>query len=374
MATTRVFINKFPNRTCRTCGELIPIGVRFTWTRTANQPSTFFHIDCTPDGLATETEETAGETTRLQTIQQTATQQTANGWIDGLAAAIAPYLEQRLAAKLDRDGVEDIVQSMLDGAIFTSVTTVTIDNKVTGTTKHVGIQHKLFPTLLQVCQARTPNGKRLNLWLTGPAGGGKTKACENAAEALGLPFFHCGAMDNEYKLMGFTDAQGHVVNTEFKRWYMTGGVLCLDEVDSWLPAATLALNGALANGHCTFPDGMIKRHPDAIAIACANTWGLGGTNDYVGRMKQDAAFLDRFVKLDWKYDEALELVIAGNAQWVKRVQALRAKAKAKGLKVMISPRASEYGAGLLAQGLDQSLVEELTVKQGMTAEQWESIQ
>jgi hypothetical protein len=354
---------------CRTCGELIPIGVRFTWTRTANQPSTFFHIDCTPDGLATETEETAATAT-----QQTVTNG-ANGWIDGLAQAIAPYLEQRLSQKLDRDGVEEIVQSMLDGAIFTSVTTVTIDNKVTGETKHVGMQHKLFPTLLNIVQAKTAKGERINTWLTGPAGSGKTTACDNTAKALGLEFFHVGAMDNEYKLMGFIDAQGRVVHTQFREWYLNGGVLCMDEIDSWLPAATLALNAALDNGHCAFPDGLMHRHPDAVAIACANTWGLGATNDYVGRMKQDAAFLERFpAQLEWGYDESLELAVAGNAAWVKRVQALRAKAKAKGLKVIISPRASKYGAALLANGMEQSLVEQLTVRKGMTAEQWESIQ
>jgi hypothetical protein len=77
--------------------------------------------------------------------------------------------------------------------------------------------------------------------------------------------------------------------------------------------------------------------------------------------------------LDWDYDEALEEALAANAEWVKRVQGLRAKAKAKGLKVIISPRASIKGAKLLRRGMAQAKVEQLVVRKAMTAEQWSSI-
>ena len=261
-----------------------------------------------------------------------------------------------------------MIKTLLGDAILLTATKVVVETKATGEVKDLGVQHKCFPDLMDICNAGD------NVWLTGPAGGGKTTAVEKIAEALGMRFFHVAAMDNEYKLMGFIDAQGRVVSTVFRDWWENGGIICLDEVDSWLPAAALALNGALANGHCTFPDGMKPRHPGCMAVACANTWGLGASADYVGRMKQDAAFVDRFAQLDWPYDEAFELAISGNAAWTKRVQHLRKNARAKGLKVIISPRASIKGAEMLAKGIRQELVEQVRIRKGMTNEQWESIQ
>jgi cobaltochelatase CobS len=77
-----------------------------------------------------------------------------------------------------------------------------------------------------------------------------------------------------------------------------------------MPGALLAFNAALANGVAAFPDGSIKRHPETVIIAAANTWGFGGDANYIGRAKLDAAFLDRFVTLAWGYDEDLERTIA----------------------------------------------------------------
>jgi hypothetical protein len=353
------------------------MGALMTWNRRKDQPSMKWHMECSPNGTELSEEQ------EMEQEQEQVTTKTnghanghsanGNGWLDGFAQAILPFVEDKISTKLDGKQVEDIVKRMLNGAVIPTVTTVKLENKETGEAKDLGVQHKDFPTLLSICSTKQPF--RLNTWLTGPAGSGKTTACQKVAEALELKFYHIGAMDNEYKLMGFIDAQGRVVNTQFKDWYRDGGVLCMDEIDSWLPAATLALNAALDNGHCAFPDGLMARHQDAIAIACANTWGLGATNDYVGRMKQDAAFLERFpAQFDWGYDEGLELAISGNPEWVKRVQHFRKNAKAKGLKVIISPRASKYGAALLANGLEQSLVEQLTIRKGMTQEQWSMIQ
>lgn len=146
-----------------------------------------------------------------------------------------------------------------------------------------------------------------------------------------------------------------------------------DEIDASAPAALLAFNAALANGVCAFPDAVIPRHADFIAIAAANTFGLGGTNDYVGRMKQDAAFIDRFVFLAWEVDEALELATCGNLEWCKRVQKVRDRVHTKGIKVIVSPRASYYGAALLEQGIDEPIVDLLALRKGMSDEQWSAV-
>jgi MoxR-like ATPase len=227
-----------------------------------------------------------------------------------------------------------------------------------------GQQHKQFARFVKALATKN------NVWLAGPAGSGKTTAAEKAAEALGVPFYFNGAIDTEYKLLGFIDAQGRIVSTAFREAFTNGGVYLFDEVDASLPAATLAFQAALANGMADFPGGMVRRHPDFYCVAAANTWGLGATNDYVGRNRLDAAFLDRFVvKISWGYDESLERTIAGNDEWTSFVQGVRAKAKANGLKVVISPRASIGGALLLAAGFTMEETADLTVYASLTADQ-----
>jgi len=108
-------------------------------------------------------------------------------------------------------------------------------------------------------------------------------------------------------------------------------------------------------------------------IAAANTWGHGATHEYVGRLKMDAAFLKRFAFLSWEYDEQLELDTAPNKKWTMRVQEIRKKVVAKGMRVLVTPRESYIGAQLLAAGIPQSMVESMTIKSGMTDSQWSEI-
>lgn len=240
----------------------------------------------------------------------------------------------------------------------------------------IGLQHDRFPTLLRAAQARDHRGFRLNIWLTGPTGSGKTTAAENVARALALPFGSDGSLDADYKVLGFRDANGHVISTQFLDIYEKGGIYVADEIDNWLPSALLSLNAALANGWVSSPRGMIQRHPDACVIACANTWGLGATSDYVGRTKLDAASLDRFQpKIDWPIDETLELALArrqanaiGSA-WHQVIRTARQSAKGQGLKIIISPRATFNGLALLAQGFTPDEVVAMTFAAGLSEDQ-----
>ena len=98
--------------------------------------------------------------------------------------------------------------------------------------------------------------------------------------------------------------------------------------------------------------------------------GLGGTADYVGRQKIDMAFLSRFpVRLMWSYDVALEVAISGNADFARRVQAARERAKSAGLKIMINPRDSMAGAALIAQGFTHDEAANLTYLANLSADQ-----
>lgn len=294
-----------------------------------------------------------------------------------LAGALAPYLETRLQSALrgtvDETKVLELIQKALGSAILKTVTQVEIFDHVRGDVQDLGLQHHLFPRLLNRCSARLSDGFRLNIWLTGPAGSGKTTAAKNVARALSLKYYFTGSIDTEYKLMGFIDAQGRIVNTQFRQAYEHGGVFLFDEVDASFPGALLAFNAALANGEAAFPDAIVPRHADFVCIAAANTWGLGAVSDYVGRLKLDGAFLDRFIQIHWDIDPALELATCTHPTWVKRVQALRAAAIQKGIKVIISPRASYFGAALLSAGAPLSEVEEETVRKAMSADQWNSI-
>ena len=250
---------------------------------------------------------------------------------------------------------------------------IEIKDAQTGELRDLGVQHFKFDILLRACGIRLPNGFRPNIWLTGPTGSGKTTAAEHIAKALKMEFGADSSLDADFKVMGFMNAQGQYVETEFYRRFTQGGMYVMDEVDVWFASAILAMNAPLANGWCSFPCGMRKRHPDFIVIACANTWGQGATNDYVGRNKLDAATIDRFgVKIDWPIDESLEHAVAsslGGDRWCKVVQGYRLRAKERGIKIIISPRATFNGTALLAAGFSEADVIDMTFAAGLKDEQ-----
>ncbi len=217
-----------------------------------------------------------------------------------------------------------------------------------------GLYHEKFDELLELTRALDPRDR--NIWITGPAGGGKTTAVEQVAEVLGLTYGAQGAVSTPFELMGYMNAAGLYVPTEFRRRYEHGGVLLLDEIDGSSANALLAANTATANTVCGFPDGMVHRHGDNYIFANANTWGFGGDANYVGRAKMDYAFLDRFVVIDWPYDERLERAVTGCDEWVDCVQSVRHAAMQAKAQVVISPRASIKGAQLLRAGMKNSRV------------------
>jgi hypothetical protein len=233
-----------------------------------------------------------------------------------------------------------------------------------------GIQHPAFARLLRAASSRQADGHHPNIWISGPAGSGKTYAAKTIAKAMGLEFFFNGALSMSHELLGFIDAGGTYHATPFWHGYSRPAVYLFDEVDGSDNSALLALNAALANGRASFPNGQVERHKDSVIIATANTWGLGATADYVGRAKIDAAFLSRFpVRIGWDYDEDMERQICGNEAWAKRVQRARAKARAAGIKVLIDPRTSIAGAALIAGGYSEQQAAEDTYLANLTPEQ-----
>ena len=114
-----------------------------------------------------------------------------------------------------------------------------------------------------------------------------------------------------------------------------------------------------------FPDKRVQKHEKFYCIAAANTIGMGADRQYVGRNQLDAASLDRFVFLDWQYDENLEQELAGNKTWTYKVQKIRKIVNEKKIRFVVSPRASIKGAQLLAAGFSESEMEEIVLWKGM---------
>lgn len=211
--------------------------------------------------------------------------------------------------------------------------------------KNLGIVHRGFTDLLATLNART------HAWVFGPAGTGKTTAALRAAEALGLTTRITGAIDADYRLSGFVDAQGRVVSTEFRRAWTEGGVFIFDDIDASSPQALTAFNAALANGVCAFPDQTLEQHKDFFAIVTANTNGGGGTSEYTARTKQDAAVRDRFLFLEWEIDESLERGTCHDLAWCDLVQKCRALVRKHGVSHLVTPRATYMGERLIASYL-----------------------
>lgn len=222
-------------------------------------------------------------------------------------------------------------------------------------------RHEVFEKVLRALSVRE------NVYLVGPAGSGKTTIASQAAQALDIPFYSTGAVGMAYQLQGFINAEGRYMETDLYRAYVNGGVFLFDEIDASSAQALLAFNAIAANDLAAFPCGTVKRHPDFVIIAAANTFGNGADAQYVGRAQLDAATLDRFAFVPMDYDEKLELAIASNDEWTRHVQAFRKAVRELGLRHVVSPRASVKGGKLLSAGLSWDDVEAMVLTRGLSA-------
>jgi cobaltochelatase CobS len=186
---------------------------------------------------------------------------------------------------------------------------------------------------------------RNNLWLVGPAGSGKSKCAELCAQALNLSFYcpPVGRETTNAQLFGYFNAQGNYVRTPIREAVESGGVVHLEEIDFASPAVGTACNALLANDVVGFPDQTIPKHKNLVIIASANTYGTGANASYIGSQGLNAATLDRFVFLNFPYDEKMERRLAPNKQWCIHVQQIRRKVQQLGLKHVVSPRATIMG-------------------------------
>lgn len=223
------------------------------------------------------------------------------------------------------------------------------------------MEHYLTPTLEKLAAMRE------NVWLTGPAGSGKSKAIELVATKLDVRFA-CPPIGRETtvaQLMGYFNAQGNYVRTPLREVIEHGGLIHFEELDFAGPATGTAINAVLANDIIGFPDGAVRRHADSMIFASANTFGTGANATYIGSQGLNAATLDRFIFIDFPYDEKLELRIAPNREWTKHVQITRRKVAKLGLRHVVSPRASIKGGKMIEAGFTVAEVEKMVLFKGL---------
>jgi hypothetical protein len=286
----------------------------------------------------------------------------------------AKELRELLEIKKAQDLEDKIKKAKEEDPFIQEVETLSqggLDNSITEVKENKTRFHYILPLVCKAVKAKC------NTWLVGPAGSGKTTLASHVASRLKLPFASISVCSQTTKtdLLGYLDAQGIYRSTSFRQIYENGGVFCLDEIDNGNANVLAVLNSAISNDSNSFPDKVVKRHPNFIVIACANTFGLGSTAGYVGRTQIDAATLDRFFFVEMPYDDGLESHIAGLSQvpspswdaegnkvpkvdfWIDLVKKTRDAASKLGIKIIVSPRATYMGISLIKQNVPLQFLE-----------------
>lgn len=309
-----------------------------------------------------------------------------------LGAVLAAAIQPHISTKVDKQEVIDLITEHSSESLDTEALTelcVSIIKEHTAPTELVITdvdeskvaklprQHYKFELLLKCAQAALP------VYLVGPAGSGKTTVSHSAAEALGLEFeaVSFGPQTSKADLFGYRDANGIYHDTALVRSAQKGKLFLGDEMDAGNAGVTTGCNMALANGHLAIPTGMLEKHEDFRFIGAGNTFGVGANRQYVGRNPQDAATLDRFCFIEWPYDEGLEAASVGisrpspkldiaeggmltTEQWLDYVQRVRRAVDKLGVRMIVSPRATQYGAKLIPLGVGRKHLEEMLIWKG----------
>jgi hypothetical protein len=277
------------------------------------------------------------------------------------------------------------VQAMIDKSLEGLSQRIVLVNP-DGTVKDMGRQHFMMP-LLAICAKL-----RLHVALSGPAGTSKTTSAATVAGACDLAFetVSVGPMTSKADLMGYMDANGKYRDTALVRRATEGGVFMGDEWDAGHAGVGVYPNAIVSNDVFGTPDGMRKRHKDFVMILGMNTWGMGANRIYVGRNQMDGSTNDRFVFLDWCYDEGFEAHLVGvnrpspvldleegglmtTEEWLDYVQAVRRVADMLAIRHVVSPRATMAGAKLFAAKVGRAHVERMALWKGLDKAQVEKI-
>lgn len=233
--------------------------------------------------------------------------------------------------------------------------------------------HRDLPTLIKLASTHGANGHRINVYMHGPAGSGKSTAARQAAEALKLDYGYMplNPQTPDSRLLGYMHAGGEYVPSEFFKRYTQGGVFCLDEIDNASASLVTTLNSLLENGHGAFPNGVYARHKDFICVCTANTIGRGGDVQYPERRALDGAFLERFIFLSWEYDRTLTdnivtAILGTDApEFLSWVDTEARDLQSRYPTLIVSPRAYIQAATLIKVGMSRTQVRAMAISRGL---------
>jgi cobaltochelatase CobS len=228
--------------------------------------------------------------------------------------------------------------------------------------------HASFPKVKLLVDNKIP------VLLTGDAGSGKTTLAEHVANAMELKF-HSLSMTRQTTLshiLGFISVNGTYVPSTLRKCFDEegdGGLMLIDEMDAGDPNVLLCLN-TIENGYISFPDGLVRCHPNFRIVATCNPQDQH--NKFTGRSKLDASTLDRYDTIDVERDDLLEKSLV-DVDTHNRMQLLRKIMGRNNSSKSITMRdAIRYQQRKDLNILDDAFVYRLTDKADLVLEQYKA--
>ena len=291
-----------------------------------------------PAATSTDEEESTPAPAETSTTESTPaesavpTMDAAQAAIAGLFGGVTAQVTAQVMAQ-----VKKMLAPIMNAAPVIHEVKVTLPDGSTHTS--TGAKHEMYDLIVKYVALGQ------SVYLYGPAGTGKTTIAQDVAKVTGREFFSTSAIQEEFSLCGYNDANGRYIGTQFfqacdKASKGTKVVFCFDELDNSNPQVLKKFNTALANGYFDFPCGRVSWEKGAfVAIGTGNTCGTGATAEYNTSYKMDESTRNRFRFIFIDYCPAIEEVCArGNKELLRFCRAIRTAAKRAGVSLCISYR------------------------------------